>query len=81
MIKTPPKSGRPRQADHCEFKAPLFCRLRFRTGKVTQRNPVFKKKKKKVGAGEMALWLRVLTALPEDPGSIPTTHMAVNSCR
>jgi len=28
------------------------------------------------GAREMAQWLRALTALPEDPGSIPSAHMA-----
>jgi hypothetical protein len=28
------------------------------------------------GAGEMAPWLRALSALPEDPGSVPRTHMA-----
>ena len=32
------------------------------------------------GAGEMAQWLRALTAPPEDPGSIPSTHMAARSC-
>ena len=32
------------------------------------------------GADEMAQWLRALTAPPEDPGSIPSTHMAVCSC-
>ena len=32
------------------------------------------------GAGEMAQWLRALDALPEDPGSIPSTHMAVHNC-
>ena len=26
-------------------------------------------------AGEMAQWLRALAALPEDPGSVPSTHM------
>ena len=26
-------------------------------------------------AGEMAQWLSALVALPEDPGSIPSTHM------
>ncbi|XP_075822740.1 protein HIDE1 isoform X2 [Microtus pennsylvanicus] len=32
------------------------------------------------GAGEMALRLRALTALPEDRGSIPSTHMAAHNC-
>ena len=31
-------------------------------------------------AGEMAQWLRALTALPEDPGSILSTHMAAHNC-
>ena len=33
-----------------------------------------------LGAGEMAQWLRALTAPPEDLGSIPSTHMAAHSC-
>ena len=32
------------------------------------------------GAGEMAQWLGALTALPEDLGSIPSTHMAAHNC-
>ena len=28
----------------------------------------------------MAQWLRVLVALPEDPGSIPSIHMAAHDC-
>ena len=32
------------------------------------------------GAEEMAQQLRALTALPEDPGSIPSTHMAAHNC-
>ena len=28
----------------------------------------------------MAQQLRVLAALPEDPGKIPSTHMAVHNC-
>jgi hypothetical protein len=31
-------------------------------------------------AGEMAQRLRALVVLPEDPGSIPSTHMAAHSC-
>jgi hypothetical protein len=31
------------------------------------------------GAGEMVQWLRVLTALPEDLGLIPSTHMMANN--
>jgi hypothetical protein len=32
------------------------------------------------GAGEMAQWLRVLAVLPEDPGSVLSTHMSVDKC-
>jgi hypothetical protein len=32
--------------------------------------------KKHIGAGEVAQWLRALSALPEDLNSIPSTHMA-----
>lgn len=28
------------------------------------------------GTGVMARWLRALTILPEDPGLVPSTHMA-----
>ena len=31
-------------------------------------------------AGEMTQWLRALAALPEDPSSIPSTHMAARAC-
>ena len=31
-------------------------------------------------AGEMAQWLRTLAVLPEDLGSIPSTHMTANNC-
>jgi hypothetical protein len=37
-------------------------------------------KKLRTGAGEMAEWLRALLALPEDPGSIPSTLMAAYNC-
>lgn len=30
-----------------------------------------------LGAKEMGQWLGVLTAFPDDPGSIPSTHMTV----
>ena len=40
----------------------------------------FLHKKSIRGAGEMAQRLRALTALPEDPGSIPSTHMAAHNC-
>ena len=33
-----------------------------------------------IGTGEVAQWLGVLTALPEDTGSIPSTHMEAHNC-
>jgi hypothetical protein len=33
-----------------------------------------------LGAGEMAQRLRVQAVLPEDPGSIPSAHMAAHNC-
>ena len=36
--------------------------------------------KKWRGAGEVAQRARALAALPEDQGSIPSTHMAVHNC-
>jgi hypothetical protein len=33
-----------------------------------------------MGAGEEAQWLRALAAFPEDPGSIPSAHMAAHNC-
>lgn len=37
--------------------------------------------KKFLGAGEMTRWLRILPALPENPGSIPSTQMVSQYCR
>jgi hypothetical protein len=37
------------------------------------------KNKIKIGAGDMAQQLRALPALPENPGSIPSTHMAAHN--
>jgi hypothetical protein len=31
------------------------------------------------GGEEMAQWIRVLAALPEDPGSIPRSHIAIHN--
>jgi hypothetical protein len=39
----------------------------------------FKKLKGEGVAGEMAQWLRVLTALPEVLSSIPSTHMVAHN--
>ena len=33
------------------------------------------------GTGEAAWLFRALAALPEDPGSIPGTHMAAHNCK
>jgi hypothetical protein len=30
-------------------------------------------------AGEIAQWLSAVTALPEDPGSIPSNHMVAHN--
>jgi hypothetical protein len=34
----------------------------------------------RLGAGEMAQWLRALAALSEDLDSIPSSHMAAHNC-
>jgi hypothetical protein len=34
----------------------------------------------KLGAREMAQWLRTLASLSENPGSIPSTHIAAHNC-
>jgi hypothetical protein len=33
-----------------------------------------------VGAGEVAQWLRVLAALSQDPGLIPSIYMTATNC-
>ncbi|KAK7798640.1 hypothetical protein U0070_002731 [Myodes glareolus] len=48
--------------------------------KVYKQATIESLKKKIPGAGEMAQRLRALTALPEDPGLIPSTHMAAHNC-
>lgn len=40
----------------------------------------YKTNKQTNKAGEMVQQLRALTALPEDLGSIPSTHMAAHAC-
>jgi hypothetical protein len=37
------------------------------------------KKKEEKGAGEIAQWLRALTALPEVLSSIPSNHMVAHN--
>jgi hypothetical protein len=56
--------GRGRQIS--EFEASLVYRVSSRIARATQRKPVSKNKqtKTKHGAGEMAQWLRALTAFP-----------------
>jgi hypothetical protein len=72
----------------------MVYKVSSRTAKDTQRNPVLKnqkeKKKKKRKekernkqtmevSGEMAQWLRALTALPEVLSSIPSNHMVAHN--
>ena len=33
-----------------------------------------------LGVGDMAQCLTAMVVLPEDPGSIPSSHMAANNC-
>ena len=51
-----------------EYQLTVLC-LRIETLKITYSM-----------AGAMAQWLRALTALPENQGSIPSTHMATQNC-
>jgi hypothetical protein len=61
-----------------------------RTARATQRNPVSnktkqtkkkrKKRKSRLRVGVMTQQLRVLAALTEDSGSIPSIHMAAHNC-
>ena len=73
-----------------EFKATsLVYKVSSRTARATQRNSILEKKqqgkkekKKKnlnVEAGEMAQWLRALSALPEVLISIPSNHMVAHT--
>ena len=50
------------------------------TYNLTLRVPERNDQKCKAGAGQMAQWLRALPALPEDLGSIPSTHVAAHNC-
>jgi hypothetical protein len=80
--------GRGRQIS--EFKASLVYKVSSRTARATQRNPVSKNKQNKTkqnktktvfpwGPGEMAQWLRELTALPEVLSSISSNHMVAHN--
>jgi hypothetical protein len=51
----------------------------FKRKKKTKKPP--KNKKTALGAGEKAQWLKALTVLPEDLGSISSTLMAPHSSR
>jgi hypothetical protein len=68
-----------------EFEASLVYKVSSRTIRATQRNPVSKnqqkqnKTKKQNRAGEMAQWLRTLTALPKVMSSIPSNHIITNN--
>ena len=46
MARTFDRLGRQRQAQLCKFNASLVYRVRFRTARNTQRNPVWKNKTK-----------------------------------
>jgi hypothetical protein len=82
--------GRGRQIS--EFEASLVYKVSFRTARAIQRNPVSKNKKqtnkqtkttplrtKNIGAGEMAQWLKVLTALLKVLSSNPSNHMVAHN--
>jgi hypothetical protein len=71
-----------------EFKASLVYKISSRKARAIQRNPVLKKqnknkkqtnKKCRVGAEELASWLKAHTALTEDLGSIPSTHKVAHN--
>jgi hypothetical protein len=72
-----------------EFEASLVYRVSSRTARDTQRNPALKnqkkerkkkkEKKRSPEAGEMAQWLRALTALPEVLSSNPSNHMVAHN--
>ena len=51
-------------------------RLRIREGVELSQDHT----KAKDLSGEIAQRLRILAALPEDPSSIPSTHMAAHNC-
>jgi hypothetical protein len=64
-----------------EFKTILVYRVSSRTARATTEKPCLWKKKKKNDsrAGEMAQWLRALTALPEVLSSNPSNHMVAHN--
>ena len=71
-----------------EFKVSLLYRASCRTARTIQRNPVLNnktnKRKKKKNQKTKNLtsrleWIKALAVLPEDLGSIPSTHMAAHN--
>jgi hypothetical protein len=59
-----------------EFEASLIYRVSSRTARAIQRNPVSKRKKKKIQKkfGEVAQWVRAYQ-FAEDQGSVPRNHV------
>jgi hypothetical protein len=55
--------------------APLIPALGGRGRRISE----FKKKKTSMGAGEIAQWLRTLTALPKVLSSNPSNHMVAHN--
>lgn len=47
--------------------------------RAVRRSRVLDTKIGQSGTGEMTQWLRALAALPEDPGLIPSTHVAAHN--
>lgn len=76
-----PALGRQRQADLHEFETSLVYKVFQDSQGYTQRETLSRKtnKKQSGGAGEMAQWLRAMTALPEVLSSIPSNHMVVHN--
>ena len=65
------------EVDGSEFKASLIYRVNSRTVRATKRNTVLKKQTN--SAGEMAQWLKALTALLEVLSSIPRNHLVAHN--
>jgi hypothetical protein len=61
--------------DLCELEASRIYIVSSGRAKNTKRNSVSKRNK----AGEMAQWLRALTALPEVLSSIPSNHIVAHN--
>ena len=72
-----PALGKQRQAELSEFKVRLVYIMSSSLARITQRNPVLKNKI--MGAGEMAHWVRALSALQKVLSSNPTNHMVAHN--